>query len=41
MNGWLDPVNKIGDFGPVGARGLCESIGFRIVNRYVEDARAS
>jgi GNAT superfamily N-acetyltransferase len=80
VNGWLDPVNKIGDFGPVGARetyrrqgltravlleallrmkargmdrvcvstgednvaarGLYESIGFRIVNRYVEYARA-
>ena len=79
VNGWLDPVNKIGDFGPVGAReahrrqgltravllecmrrmkargmdrvcvstgegnvaarGLYESIGFRIVNRYVECAR--
>jgi mycothiol synthase len=79
VNGWLDPVNKIGDFGPVGAReayrrqgltravlleallrmkargmdrvcvstgegnvaarGLYESIGFRIVNRYVEYAR--
>jgi ribosomal protein S18 acetylase RimI-like enzyme len=81
VNGWLDPVNKIGDFGPVGAReayrrqgltravllecmrrmkargmdrvcvstgepnaaarGLYESIGFRIVNRYAEYARAS
>jgi ribosomal protein S18 acetylase RimI-like enzyme len=81
VNGWLDPVNKIGDLGPVGARvayrrqgltravllecmrrmkargmdrvcvstgednvaarGLYESIGFRIVNRYVEYARAS
>jgi ribosomal protein S18 acetylase RimI-like enzyme len=79
VNGWLDPVNKIGDLGPVGAReayrrqgltravlleclrrmkargmdrvcvstgeenvaarGLYESIGFRIVNRYVEYAR--
>jgi ribosomal protein S18 acetylase RimI-like enzyme len=79
VNGWLDPVNKIGDFGPVGAReayrrqgltravlleclrrmkargmdrvcvstgegnvaarGLYESVGFRIVNRYVEYAR--
>jgi len=79
VNGWLDPVNKIGDFGPVGAReayrrqgltravllealrrmkargmnrvcvstgednvaarGLYESIGFRVVNRYVEYAR--
>jgi ribosomal protein S18 acetylase RimI-like enzyme len=81
VNGWLDTVNKIGDFGPVGAReayrrkgltravllecmrrmkahgmdrvcvstgepnaaarGLYESVGFRIVNRYVEYARAS
>ncbi|MCX6094964.1 MAG: GNAT family N-acetyltransferase [Candidatus Bipolaricaulota bacterium] len=81
VNGWLDPVNKIGDFGPVGAReayrrqgltravlfeclrrmkargmdrvcvstgegnvaarGLYESVGFRIVNRYVEYARTS
>lgn len=81
MNGWLDPVSKIGDFGPVGAReadrrqgltravllecmrrmkargmdrvcvltgednvaarGFYESVGFRIVNRYVEYARAS
>jgi ribosomal protein S18 acetylase RimI-like enzyme len=81
VNGWLDPVNKIGDFGPVGAReayrrqgltravlfeglrrmkargmdrvcvstgepnaaarGLYESVGFRIVNRYVEYARAA
>lgn len=81
VNGWLDPVNKIGDLGPVGARvayrrqgltravlleclrrmkargmnracvstgednvaarGLYESIGFRIVNRYAEYARAS
>jgi ribosomal protein S18 acetylase RimI-like enzyme len=79
VNGWLDPVNKIGDLGPVGAReayrrqgltravllecmrrmkargmdrvcvstgednvaarGLYESIGFRIVNRYAEYAR--
>jgi ribosomal protein S18 acetylase RimI-like enzyme len=79
VNGWLDSVNKIGDFGPVGAReayrrqgltravllecmrrmkargmdrvcvstgepnvaarGLYESVGFRIVNRYVEYAR--
>ncbi|MDD5263772.1 MAG: GNAT family N-acetyltransferase [Candidatus Bipolaricaulis sp.] len=81
VNGWLDPVNKIGDFGPVGAReayrrqglaravlleglrrmkargmdrvcvstgegnvaarGLYESVGFRIVNRYVEYARGA
>jgi len=81
VNGWLDSVNKIGDFGPVGAReayrrqgltravlfecmrrmktrgmdrvcvstgesnvaarGLYESVGFRVVNRYVEYARAS
>lgn len=80
VNGWLDPVNKIGDLGPVGAReayrrqgltravllecmrrmkargmdrvcvstgepnvaarGLYESVGFRIVNRYVEYAAA-
>jgi ribosomal protein S18 acetylase RimI-like enzyme len=80
VNGWLDPINKIGDFGPVGAReayrrqgltravllecmrrmktrgmdrvcvstgepnaaarGLYESVGFRIVNRYVEYARS-
>jgi ribosomal protein S18 acetylase RimI-like enzyme len=79
VNGWLDPVNKIGDLGPVGAReayrrqgltravllgcmrrmkargmdrvcvstgednvaarGLYESVGFRIVNRYVEYGR--
>lgn len=76
VNGWVDPINKIGDFGPVGARqayrrqgftraalleGLCrmrahgmdrvcistgvsntpakelyESIGFRVVNRYLD-----
>ncbi len=81
VNGWLDPVNKIGDLGPVGAReayrrqgltravllecmrrvkargmdrvcvstgepnvaarGLYESVGFRIVNRYVEYARGT
>jgi len=81
VNGWLDPVNRIGDFGPVGAReayrrqgltravllecmrrmkargmdrvcvstgepnaaarGLYESVGFQIVNRYVEYARGS
>jgi len=79
VNGWLDSVNKIGDFGPVGAReayrrrgltravllecmrrmktrgmdrvcvstgepnaaarGVYESVGFQIVNRYVEYAR--
>ena len=79
VNGWLDTVNKIGDFGPVGAReayrrqgltravlleclrrmkargmdrvcvstgepnvaarGLYESVGFHIVNRYVEYGR--
>jgi ribosomal protein S18 acetylase RimI-like enzyme len=76
VNGWLDPVNRIGDFGPVGARPayrrqglaravlleglrrmqtrgmdrvsvstgvantaamrLYETVGFRIVNRYLE-----
>lgn len=76
VNGWIDPVNRIGDFGPVGARPdyrrrgltravlleclrrmrdrgmdrvsvstgetnlaairLYESIGFRVVNRYLE-----
>jgi mycothiol synthase len=76
VNGWIDPVNKIGDFGPVGAlqayrrqgltraalleglrrlkgygmnrvcistgvsnlpaKGLYESIGFKIVNRYLD-----
>jgi len=76
VNGWIDPVNKIGDFGPVGAleayrrqgltravlleglqqmkacgmdrvcistslsnvpaRQLYESIGFKIVNRYLD-----
>ena len=76
VNGWLDPVNRIGDFGPVGARPayrrqgltravlleclrrmkargmdrvcvstgvpntpalrLYESVGFEIVNRYLE-----
>ncbi len=81
VNGWLDPVNKIGDLGPVGAReayrrqglaravlleclrrmkargmnrvcvstgednvaarGLYESIGFRIVNRHAEYARTT
>lgn len=78
VNGWLDPVNRIGDFGPVGAReayrrqgltravllecmrrmkargmdrvcvstgegnvaarSLYESVGFEIVNRYIEYA---
>jgi len=78
VNGWLDPVNKIGDLGPVGAReayrrkgltravllecmrrmkakgmervcvstgegnvaarNLYGSVGFRVVNRYVEYA---
>jgi mycothiol synthase len=76
VNGWIDPVNRVGDFGPVGARPayrrqgltraalleclrrmqalgmervsvstgvsnlaairLYESVGFRIVNRYIE-----
>jgi ribosomal protein S18 acetylase RimI-like enzyme len=76
VNGWIDPINRIGDFGPVGARPayrrqgltraalveglrrmkahgmdrvcistgvsntpalqLYESIGFRVVNRYLE-----
>jgi ribosomal protein S18 acetylase RimI-like enzyme len=76
VNGWIDPINRIGDFGPVGARlayrrlgltraalleglrrmkslgmdrvcistgvsntaarALYESIGFRIVNRYLD-----
>jgi ribosomal protein S18 acetylase RimI-like enzyme len=80
VNGWVDPVNRIGDFGPVGAlpafrrlgltravlleglrrmrsrgmdrvcvsttvtntpaRGLYESIGFRIVNRYLDFTKA-
>lgn len=79
VNGWLDPVNRIGDLGPVGAlpdyrrrgltravlieclrrmrargmeracvstgednvpaRGLYESVGFRVVNRYITYAR--
>jgi ribosomal protein S18 acetylase RimI-like enzyme len=79
VNGWIDPVNRIGDFGPVGARpayrrqgltravlleclrrmqargmdrvcvstgetnfparGLYESVGFRVVNRYLEYTR--
>jgi len=79
VNGWIDPVNRIGDFGPVGARPayrrqgltsavlleglrrmkargmdrvcvstgvsnapalrLYESVGFKIVNRYLEYAK--
>jgi mycothiol synthase len=79
VNGWIDPVNRIGDFGPVGARpayrrqgltravlleglrrmrargmdrvcvstgvsntparSLYESVGFQIVNRYLEYVR--
>jgi mycothiol synthase len=81
VNGWLDPVNRIGDLGPVGAipahrrrgltqavlaecmrrmrtrgmnrvcvstgvsneaaRGLYESLGFRVVNRYLEVVKAA
>ena len=80
VNGWIDPVNRIGDFGPVGARPayrrqgltravlleglrrmqahgtdrvcvstgvsnapalrLYESIGFRVVNRYLDYVKA-
>ena len=80
VNGWLDPLNRIGDFGPVGAlpayrrqgltravllealgrmraagmtrvcvstgvsntaaQRLYESVGFRVVNRYLEYVRA-
>jgi ribosomal protein S18 acetylase RimI-like enzyme len=80
VNGWLDPVNRIGDFGPVGARAayrqqgltrlalleglrrmraygmervcistgvsntaarnLYESIGFRVVNQYLDYVKA-
>ena len=80
VNGWIDPVNRIGDFGPVGARApyrrqgltraalleslrrmqgrgmdrvsistgvdntaarrLYESVGFKIVNKYVEYVRS-
>lgn len=80
VNGWIDPINRIGDFGPVGARlayrrqgftraalleglrrmksqgmdhacistgisntpatRLYESIGFRIVNRYLDYAKS-
>ena len=76
VNGWIDPLNQVGDFGPVGARPeyrrqglsravllecmrrmqrrgmervsvstgvtnepaskLYESVGFRVVNRYLE-----
>ena len=79
VNGWIDPINKIGDFGPVGALPafrrlgltraalleglhrmkvhgmnrvcistgvtnipairLYESVGFRIVNKYLDYAR--
>ena len=79
VNGWLDPLNRIGDFGPVGARpayrrqgltrlalleglqrmkrrgmvracvstniantaarGLYESVGFKVVNRYLDYGR--
>lgn len=79
VNGWLDPLNRIGDFGPVGAlpayrrqgltravllecmhrmraagmdrvsvstgvnnapaRALYESVGFRVVNRYLDYLR--
>lgn len=81
VNGWLDPVNRIGDFGPVGARlayrrqgvtravlleglrrmrargmdrvcvstgdsntpalRLYESIGFKIVNKYLDYVKAA
>jgi mycothiol synthase len=80
VNGWIDPINRIGDFGPVGARPayrrlgltravlleslrrmkgygmnrvsvstgvsntpairLYESVGFRIVNQYLEYVRS-
>jgi ribosomal protein S18 acetylase RimI-like enzyme len=80
VNGWIDPVNRVGDFGPVGARPayrrqgltravlleclhrmqrrgmqrvsvstgvsntpalrLYESVGFRIVNQYLEYQRS-
>jgi ribosomal protein S18 acetylase RimI-like enzyme len=80
VNGWLDPVNRIGDFGPVGAlpayrrqgltraalleglrrmkahgmqhvcistgvsntpaRRLYESVGFKIVNKYLDYVKA-
>ena len=80
VNGWIDPVNRIGDFGPVGARpayrrqgltravlleglrrmkahgmnrvcvstgisntparNLYESVGFRVVNQYLDYVRA-
>ncbi len=80
VNGWIDPVNRIGDFGPVGslpayrrqgltraalleglrrmqghgmnrvcvstgvtntaARQLYESVGFKIVNKYLDYAKA-
>ena len=81
VNGWIDPRNRIGDFGPLGARpayrrqgltravlleclrrmqalgmnrvsvstgvsnqpaiGLYQSVGFQIVNRYIEYVQAS
>ncbi len=81
VNGWIDPINKIGDFGPVGAlevyrrrgltragllegmrrmkahgmvrvcisttvtnvpaRRLYESIGFRIVNKYLDFTKSN
>ncbi len=80
VNGWIDPINRIGDFGPVGAipeyrrrgltravlleglrrmkahgmnrvcvstgisntaaRNLYESVGFRVVNQYLDYVRA-
>jgi mycothiol synthase len=27
VNGWIDPVNRIGDFGPVGTRPACRRLG--------------
>ena len=81
VNGWIDPINKIGDFGPVGAleayrrqgltraalleglrrmkaygmervcistgvsnvpaQRLYESVGFKIVNRYLDYVKQS
>jgi ribosomal protein S18 acetylase RimI-like enzyme len=26
VNGWVDPLNRIGDFGPVGRRGLARAV---------------